>query len=162
MTNNIIDVLTFMFDFLFESAEQDSSQEFDDHRLKTHLSEAGFDADRIEKALVWLENIAALQDGKIASFDTFHNSMRIYSEHEKTKLDSRARGFIMFMENMGTHNASQRQIVIDQVMALEYSKLSIDDLKWVVMMVIGNSTESTVPSQWIESIVFYDDNPTLQ
>ena len=129
MTNNILDVLTFMFDFLFESAEQDSSQELDDDLLKTHLSEAGFDADRIEKALVWLENIAALQDGKIASFDTLHNSMRIYSEYEKTKLDSRARGFIMFMENMGQLNASQREIVIDQVMSLEDSTLSIDDLK---------------------------------
>ena len=47
MTNNILDVLTFMFDFLFESAEQDSSQELDDDLLKTHLSEAGFDSDRI-------------------------------------------------------------------------------------------------------------------
>jgi Smg protein len=47
-------------------------------------------------------------------------------------------------------------------MSLEDSKLSIDDLKWVVMMVIGNSAESAVPSQWIESIVFHDDNPTLQ
>jgi hypothetical protein len=36
-------------------------------------------------------------------------------------------------------------------------------LKWVVMMVIGNSSaESSVSSQWIESIVFHDDNPTLQ
>ena len=34
MTNNILDVLTFMFDFLFESAEQDSSQELDDDLLK--------------------------------------------------------------------------------------------------------------------------------
>ena len=55
-----------------------------------------------------------------------------------------------------------KEIVIDQVMSLEDSKLSIDDLKWVVMMVIGNSAESAVPSQWIESIVFHDDNPTLQ
>ena len=131
MTNNILDVLTFMFDFLFESAEQDSTQELDDDLLKTHLSEAGFDSERIEKALIWLENIAALQDGKIASFNTVHNSMRIYSELEKTKLDSRARGFIMFMENMGQLNPSQREIVIDQVMSLEDSKLSIDDLKWV-------------------------------
>ena len=92
MTNNILDVLTFMFDFLFDSAEHDSTQELDDDLLKTHLSEAGFDSERIEKALVWLENIAALQDGKIASFNTVHNSMRIYSDLEKTKLDSRARG----------------------------------------------------------------------
>ena len=89
--------------------------------------------------------------------------MRIYSEHEKTKLDSRSRRLIMFMENMGQLNASQREIVIEQVMSLEDSKLSIDDLKWVVMMVIGNSSaESSVSSQWIESIVFHDDNPTLQ
>jgi Smg protein len=162
MTNNILDVLTFMFDILFESAEQDSAQEVDDDLLKSHLSDAGFDADRIEKALHWLENIAALQDGRIAAFDTTHNSMRIYNEVEKNKLDAKSRGFIMFMENMGQLSASQREIVIDQVMSLEDSKLTIDDLKWVVMMVIGNSTEAPVPAQWIESIVFYDDNPTLQ
>ena len=69
----------------------------------------------------------------------------------------------MFMENMGQLNASQREIVIEQVMSLEDSKLSIEDLKWVVMMVIGNSSaEPSVSSQWIESIVFHDDNPTLQ
>ena len=162
MTNNILDVLTFMFDILFESAEQDSAQEVDDDLLKSHLSDAGFDAVRIEKALNWLENIAALQNGSITAFDTTHNSMRIYNEFEKNKLDAKARGFIMFMENMGQLSASQREIVIDQVMSLEDSKLTIDDLKWVVMMVIGNSAETPVPAQWIESVVFYDDNPTLQ
>ena len=162
MTNNILDVLTFMFDILFESAEQDSAQEVDDDLLKSHLSDAGFDAVRIEKALNWLENIAALQNGRITAFDTTHNSMRIYNEFEKNKLDAKARGFIMFMENMGQLSASQREIVIDQVMSLEDSKLTIDDLKWVVMMVIGNSAETPVPAQWIESVVFYDDNPTLQ
>ena len=54
MTNNILDVLTFMFDFLFDSAEQDSTHELDDDLLKTHLSEAGFDSERIEKALIGL------------------------------------------------------------------------------------------------------------
>jgi Smg protein len=68
----------------------------------------------------------------------------------------------MFMENMGQLSPSQREMVIDQVMSLEDSKLSMDDLKWVVMMVIGNSTDTSVPTQWLESIVFYDDNPTLQ
>ncbi len=155
MTNNILDVLTFMFDILFESAEQDSTQEVDDDLLKSHLSDAGFDADRIEKALNWLDNIAALQDGSVTAFDTTHNSMRIYNELEKNKLDSKARGFIMFMENMGQLSASQREIVIDQVMSLGDSKLTIDDLKWVVMMVIGNSAEAPVPAQWMESVMFY-------
>ena len=70
MTNNILDVLTFMFDFLFESAEQGSAHELDDDLLKAHLSEAGFDDGRIDKALNWLENIASLQEGKLDSFVT--------------------------------------------------------------------------------------------
>jgi Smg protein len=162
MTNNILDVLTFMFDFLFESAEQDSEHELDDDLLKAHLSEAGFDDGRIDKALNWLENIAALQEGRLDTFVTSLNSVRIYSEAEQSKLNTKARGFIMFMENMGQLSAAQREIVIEQVMTLEDSTLSMDDLKWVVMMVIGNSEETAMPTQWLESIVFYDDNPTLQ
>ncbi len=162
MTNNILDVLTFMFDFLFESSEQDATHELDDDLLKAHLSEAGFDAGRIDKALNWLENIASLQEGKLDTFVTTHNSLRIYSDAEQAKLDAKARGFIMFMENMGQLSAAQREMVIEQVMTLEDSSLSLDDLKWVVMMVIGNSSESVMPTQWLESVVFYDDNPTLQ
>ena len=161
MTNNILDVLTFMFDFLFESSEQDSAHELDDDLLKAHLSEAGFDDGRIDKALTWLENIAALQEGKLDTFVNTHNSVRIYSEAEQGKLNAKARGFIMFMENMGQLNAAQREMVIEQVMTLEDSTLSMDDLKWVVMMVIGNSEEIAMPTQWLESIVFYDDNPSL-
>ena len=161
MTNNILDVLTFMFDFLFESSEQDSAHELDDDLLKAHLSEAGFDDGRIDKALTWLENIAALQEGKLDTFVTTHNSVRIYSKAEQGKLNTKARGFIMFMENMGQLSVSQREMVIEQVMTLEDSTLSMDDLKWVVMMVIGNSEETVMPTQWLESIVFYDDNPSL-
>jgi len=161
MTNNILDVLTFMFDFLLESSEQDSAHELYDDHLKAHLSEAGFDDGRIDKALNWLENIAALQEGKLDTFVTTHNSVRIYSEAEQGKLSAKARGFIMFMENMGQLSAAQREMVIEQVMTLEDSTLSMDDLKWVVMMVIGNSEETAMPTQWLESIVFYDDNPSL-
>ena len=125
------------------------------------MSEAGFDDGRIDKALNWLENIAALQEGKLDTFVTTHNSVRIYSEAEQSKLNAKARGFIMFMENMGQLSAAQREMVIEQVMTLEDSTLSMDDLKWVVMMVIGNSEEAAMPAQWLESIVFYDDNPSL-
>ena len=62
MTNSILDVLTYMFDYIFESADYgSSSSEIDDASLKAHLSEAGFDNARIDKALLWLENIAAAQ-----------------------------------------------------------------------------------------------------
>ena len=68
MTNNILDVLTYMFDYLFEEAEQDSSHEIDDMELKAHLSDAGFDTNRIDKALSWLENIATCKTAVLSHF----------------------------------------------------------------------------------------------
>ena len=162
MTHNILDVLTYMFDFLFESAEQDSEQEIDDATLKAHLSEAGFDDRRIDKALRWLENIAALQDGRIKPFTTTHQSLRVYNKEERSKLDAKAQGFLLFMEHVGQLDANQREMVIAQIMSLEEPSLSLDDLKWVIMMVLGNNADESIPAQWLESIVFQEDNPKLQ
>ncbi len=162
MTHNILDVLTYMFDYLFEEAEQDSSNEIDDIALKAHLSDAGFETIRIEKALSWLENIATLQDGSVKPFANTRGGMRIYNDVEKLKLDAKSRGFLLFMENMKQIDANQREMIIDQIMSLGDAAVSLDDLKWVVMMVLGNSNDEEISAQWLESIVFLDDNHTLQ
>jgi len=88
--------------------------------------------------------------------------MRIYSNAEKLKLDVKSRGFLLFMENMGQVDANQREMIIDQIMSLDDSSVSLDDLKWVVMMVLGNSNDEEISAQWLESIVFLDDNHTVQ
>ncbi|QKQ24539.1 DUF494 domain-containing protein [Candidatus Ruthia endofausta] len=163
MTNNILDVLTYMFDYLFEEAEQDSTHEIDDTELKAHLSDIGFDTTRIDKALSWLENIATIQNGKIKPFKTtYQGSMRIYTETEKIKLSAKSRGFLLFMENIGQLNANQREMIIDQIMSLGDVSVSLEDLKWVVMMVLGNSVDGETSAQWLESIVFLDDNRIIQ
>ncbi len=163
MTNNILDVLTYMFGYLFEEAEQDATHEIDDIELKAHLSDIGFDTTRIDKALSWLENIATIQDGKTKPFKTtYQTSMRIYTESEKIKLSAKSRGFLLFMENIGQLDANQREMIIDQIMSLGDTSISLEDLKWVVMMVLGNSVGGETSEQWLESIMFLDDNRTIQ
>ncbi|WP_428086623.1 DUF494 family protein [Candidatus Thioglobus sp.] len=163
MTHNILDVLTYMFDYLFEEAELDNAHEIDDIELKAHLSDAGFDVIGIDKALSWLENIATLQDGKIKPFSTaYQSSMRIYTHAEQQKLNTKARGFLLFMENIGQLDANHREMIIEQIMSLGEAKIDLEDLKWVVMMVLGNTTENEISAQWLESIVFLDETRTLQ
>jgi Smg protein len=89
--NNILDVLTYMFDYLFEVTEEEVN-EIDDITLKARLSDAGFEVARIDKALSWLENIATLQDGSIQLSGHSNGGMRIYSSDEKSKLNARSRG----------------------------------------------------------------------
>ena len=67
------------------------------------------------------------------------------------------------MENMGQIDANQREMIIDQIMSLGDSTISLDDLKWVVMMILGNSNDEEISPQWLESIMFLDDdNHTVQ
>ena len=163
MNNNILDVLTYMFDYLFEVAEQNSSGEIDDTTLKAYLSDAGFEVARINKAISWLENIANLQDGKMQSFGGSSGGMRIYSESEQLKLDAKSRGFLLFMESVGQIDANQREMIINQIMSLGgNSAVSSEDFKWVVMMVLGNSGDEALSPQWLESIMFLDDNRAIQ
>ena len=133
MTNNILDVLTYMFDYLFEEAEQESSQ-IDDIALKAHLSEAGFETGKIDKALSWLENIATLQDGKSMSFEAANGGMRIYSEEEKSKIDAKSRGFLLFMENLQEVRRilrlkipqDLRKKIVNQILVGNFFYMSID------------------------------------
>lgn len=148
-----------MFDYLFESAEQNADNEIDDITLKAHLSKAGFDSNRIDKALSWLENIATLQDKPAGAFFATNGGMRIYSDFEKQKLNTKARGFLLFMENINQLSSSQREMVIEQVMSLDNTQISLSDLKWVIMMVLGNSDDN-ISEQWLESIVFPEDTGT--
>ena len=162
MINNILDVLTCMFDYLFKSAKEDSMHEVDDTELKTHLSKAGFDINRIDKALNWLENITNISPSRhTKSIFSTNDSMRIYSSEEKLKLNTKARGFLLFLENIGQLNANQRETVIEQAMYLNVD-ICLDDLKWITMMVLNNSSDD-FSEKWLNSIIFTDDNDhTLQ
>ena len=67
------------------------------------------------------------------------------------------------MENIGQLDANQREMVIDQVMSLDdVTAIALEDLKWIVMMVLGNSGKADTATQWLESIVFLDESRVLQ
>ena len=163
MTNNhnILDVLSYMFDYIFETSS--SIDQIDDTTLKTQLTEAGFDENGINKAFVWLDNITSLQDDDADSFQTNQNSIRFYTQAEKEKIDLESRNFLYFMYSVGQLNATQREVIIDQMMSLESDELSLDDLKWVIIMMLGNNLNQKTTNHWLEAIILDDSEQiTLQ
>lgn len=159
MINNhsVLDVLTYMFDYLFES-----KNEVNDSELKAYLSEVGFDESGINKALIWLDNIAILADGQTQGINPSHHSIRIYTSDEQTKIDLKSRNFLYFLESIGQLDPTQREIIISQVMSLESNQLSLDDIKWIVIMVLGNYSKRPVSSEWLDAIISDSREFTLQ
>ncbi len=136
MKENVLDVLMYLFEsYMDEEAEISPDQE----SLKTELLEAGFPQAEINKALAWLEGLAALQDDHAARPNSgVRPSFRVFTEQETGKLCMDGRGFLLFLEQVGVLDAVSRELVIDRVMALETDEINLEELKWVVLMVLFN------------------------
>ena len=158
MTNpSVLDVLTYMFDYLFES-----QNEINDNEIKAYLSEMGFDEQGINKALTWLDNIATQTDEKTQIIGKAKNCVRLYDKDEQVKLDLNSRNFLYFLENVGQVSPSQRELIISQAMSLETNHLTLEDIKWITIMVLGNDNNQFVNDEWLNAIISDTDHATLQ
>lgn len=149
-----------MFDilmYLFENYIHSEAEVMVDHDVLTdELTRAGFHQDEIYKALNWLEKLVALKDTD--AFPAFtkvgSQSFRIYTDEEKQWLDMECRGFITFLEQVNVLDFTTREMVIDRVMALETKYFSLDDLKWVILMVLFNVPGKESAYSQMEDLIF--------
>ncbi|MFT5757935.1 MAG: Smg protein [Alteromonadaceae bacterium] len=156
-----------MFDilmYLFENYIHSEAEVMVDHDVLTdELTRAGFHQDEIYKALAWLEKLAALQDSEIYPYltRTTSRSIRIYTQEEMQLLDVECRGFLMFLEQVNVLEFSTREMVIDRVMELDTEHFSIDDLKWVVLMVLFNVPGKENAYSQMEDLIFDEQEGPL-
>ncbi|MFV0450419.1 MAG: DUF494 family protein, partial [Vibrio sp.] len=118
----------------------DAELQVDQDELEDELLQAGFHQKDIYKALNWLEDLAALQqnDAHSAISTSAATSMRIFTAQEMVRLNIESRGFILFLEQIKVLTPETREMVIDRVMGLETNELELDDLKWIILMVLFN------------------------
>ena len=151
MKENILDVLMYLFEnYMNDEIEFDSDEE----SLRNELQAAGFHQSEISKAFSWLEGLADLQDNPLATVSFSAHSIRIYTDSECERLEPSGRGFLTFLEQTGVLDHTTREMVIDRVMALESDEFDLEQLKWVVLMVLFNQPGQEAAYAWMEDLVF--------
>jgi Smg protein len=105
--DNVLDLLIYLFENYMST---DDEPRPDRNTLKLELDKAGFAEPDIERALEWLD--------------------------ELVRLDTDVRGYLMYLENVRILSGAERELVIDRLMALEADEIDIEQVKWVVLMVL--------------------------
>lgn len=145
----MLDILIYLFE-TYISGGMDAAPEPSRDSLKTELSLAGF-ADRdIEDAFAWLESLAALP----ATVHEPSSATRVFSAQESARLDIDCRGYLQHLENLGILNATQREWVIDRLLAVAREDIDIEEVKWVVLIVLFSQPESANAYARMEDLVF--------
>ena len=150
MKENVLDVLLYLFEHYIHD---ESGSEEDRDSLQASLIEAGFSPSEISKAFDWLDDLSRLRPSLELS-PRVNGPLRVYADAEVDRLDAEARGFLMFLEAQGILDPAQRELVLDRVMALEQSDIDIEDLKWVILMVLFNQPGQEDAYAWMENLVF--------
>ena len=149
MKESVLDVLIYLFDHYVEQELEIIPNQKD---LKSQLNQAGFADIQIDKAINWLKGLAIKKD----EFDVgivHSRSTRVFSSIENEKLDVECKGFLIFLEQSGVLDSEDRELVIDRVMALETETIELQQLKWVVLMVLFNRPGKEAAFAWMEDII---------
>lgn len=158
MKESILDVLLYLFEHYFTTEDADLAHDRDSLQsgpLFKELAQAGFSPAEINKAFDWLDALAQQRPASVPA--RAGGPVRIFHGPELDKLDVESRGFLLFLEQHGVLNPDQRELVLDRAMALDQDQLDLDDLKWVVLMVLFNQPGSEAAYAWMETQMFEDE-----
>lgn len=156
MKENVIDVLMYLFENYMDEEEGTYP---DRDALSAELEGAGFAAGEVDKALAWLDGLSEQREQAMEGVGAPSTAIRVFAESEIKKLDVECRGFLMFLEHIGVLDSKTRELVIDRVMALETDDIDLEQLKWVILMVLFNQPGQEAAFAWMEDLVF-DERPT--
>lgn len=67
----------------------------------------------------------------------------------------------MYLENLGVLDFATREMVIDRVMELDIQQFTLDDLKWVVLMVLFNVPGHEEAYDQMEGLLFEEPEGLL-
>jgi len=150
MKENVLDVLMYLFEnYFYDEPDEQPDRE----SLEENLHEAGFSNGEIDKAFEWLDGLAEQRfqpDFAVQSAEP----IRVFIDAEIRRLDTPCRDFLMYLSNTGILDAQRREQVLDRLMALEADEISLDDVKWVVLMVLFNQPGQEANYAWMEDLMF--------
>lgn len=153
----MMDILMYLFETYIHS---DAELQVDQDELEEELLRAGFHQEEIYKALTWLEDLAALQEDNAQAAITTGSttSTRVYTEQELDRMNVTIRGFLLFLEQVEVLTTETREMVIDRVMGLETDEFELDDLKWIVLMVLFNVPGNENAYTQMEELLYNTEN----
>jgi len=143
--------------YLFENfADQDYDQSPDQMVLREELLQAGFGELEVDRALGWLEELAATDAEPFANKPA-KRSVRLFSARELARLDTECRGYVVYLEQIGILSPVQRELVLERLMALGTPDIDVDQVKWVVLMVLFSQPGQESAFARMEDLVFEEE-----
>ena len=153
MKESVLDVLMYLFEAF---ADADTEPEPDRHVLRGELLRAGFEEPNVDRAFEWLDELNESDHPSTRPQNS--NAMRVFSDSESVRLGVDAVGYLMHLQHIGILSAAQLEVVLDRLMALGDADIDMEQIKWIVLIVLYSQSDQHEEYARMENLVF-EDNP---
>jgi Smg protein len=151
MNGTVLDILLYVFDrYMFDEAPEVPERD----ALARDLAVAGFGEANVERALDWLADLAGERHRAPLPNTATHDGASPRRMAEMARLSVECRGLLLSLEETEILNPTQRELVIDRLLALEVEDLSIEQVRWVVLMVLSSQPGQEAACARMETLVF--------
>ena len=155
MKENVLEVLFYLYkNYLDINANWDDSKT---EEIVEELEELGYSRTKIAQAFHWLEQLKSdrYESYSISNWETPSN--RVFIEDECQKLSTQSRGLITFLEQINILKPKTREIVITQAMSLDNETIQLEQLKWIILMVLCHQPKERQQLDLLGDIVLASD-----
>jgi Smg protein len=119
------------------------------------LQKRGFSVSEVVAAMEWLS--ALVGDQRISAGSEAgllgQAGMRVFADGELSRLSSDCRAFLMLLDRQNVLTPQQRELVIERALALDVEEVDVEQLKWVVLLVLSSQPGQELAFARFESVM---------
>ena len=151
-TGSVLKVLIYVYDHYMLADPADVPER---HHMLADLQKRGFSLSEVVHAMEWLSALVGDQRAAAGASDADPGcrALRIFADGELSRLSPDCRAFLMLLDRQHVLTPLQRELVIERALALDVDEVDVEQLKWVVLLVLSSQPGQELAFARFESVM---------
>jgi len=157
-TGSVLKVLIYVYDHYMLADPADVPER---RHMLEDLQKRGFSLSEVVRAMEWLSALVGDQrtSAATAAIEPGPGALRIFADGELSRLSADCRAFLMLLDRQHVLTPQQRELVIERALALDVDEVDVEQLKWVVLLVLSSQPGQELAFARFESVMSATGGP---
>ena len=156
-SGSVLKVLIYVYDHYMLA---DPAEVPERRHMLADLKRRGFSVSEVVQAMEWLSVLVSDQRAAPGPDGPEEPAgLRVFAEGELSRLSSAGRAFLMMLDRQGVLTPKQRELVIERALALDVEEVDVEQLKWVVLLVLSSQPGQELAFARFESVMSGTGSP---
>jgi Smg protein len=149
-TGSVLKVLIYVYDhYMLGDAAGVPERRY----MLEDLQKRGFSVSEVVAAMEWLSALVGDQRAAPGADGLSRAGMRVFADGELSRLSPDCRAFLMQLDRQQVLTPQQRELVIERALALDVEEVDVEQLKWVVLLVLSSQPGQELAFARFESVM---------